>query len=129
MGPMRCGDEIVVLTSKWTIGADGAHSKTSGHPGTGFKQVARSAAGKYTVTFSRGHVPNGPLHELRITGEQAADEEGLVARPTVGGYTPETPAAEATALYESWVIDETAAQTDWPAASKVSITATFLKTK
>jgi hypothetical protein len=67
--------------------------------------------------------------ELRITPFHVADEEGFVARATQAGFVAETAAAAATHTYESWIIDETAAQTDWPDTAEVAITAVFLKTK
>ncbi len=123
---MRCFDEVITLTSRWNIGSSGAHVKSTGIPGTGFAGVAETAAGKYTITFARG-IPVGPLVELRITPFHVADEEPYVARATQAGFTAETAAAAATATYESWAIDETQAQTDWPSTSEVAITAVFLK--
>lgn len=126
--PVLCADEVQSFTSKWDIGSSGAHTKVSGVPGTGFSGVARTAAGKYTITFSAG-MPVGGLLSLKVEHWPAADAEPLVAGPTKSGYTAETAAAAATALYESWVIDETAAQTDFASGDQVVITATFLKTK
>ncbi len=128
ISPMRSADEVITYTSRWNIGATGAHVKSTGIPGTGFSGVARDAAGKYTITFQRG-IPVGPLVELRITPFHVADEEGYIGRPTQAGFTAETAAAAATHTYESWVVDETAAQTDWPSTAEVAITAVFLKTK
>ncbi len=124
----RSPDELITFISVWEIGASGAHTKLAGVPGTGFAGVAETAAGKYTITFTRD-IPIGPLVELVITPWHVADEEAYIARPTQGGYTEATDAAAATATYESWVVDETAAQTDWPTTAEVTIKATFLKTK
>ena len=126
--PMRCWDEILSATSQWTIGASGAHTKTANIPGTMFTGVARTAAGKYTVTFARG-VPVGPFLELIVTAAKAADAETTTARWTLGTYTAETAAAAATVKYESWEIDETAAQVDFASGDIVTLTARWLKTK
>ncbi len=128
VNPMRCFDETITLVSKWDIGASGAHTKTSGVPGTGFTGVARTAAGEYTISFARG-LPVGPLVELRCVQESAVDEEPKLLKPCVGTFTAETAAAAATVKYEAWDVDETAVEVEIPSGGKVSITATFLKTK
>ncbi len=125
--PMRCWDETITLVSRWNIGTSGAHVKATGCNGTGFAGVAQTAAGKYTITFQRG-IPVGKLLELRITPSHVADEEAYIGRATQAGFTAETAGAAATALYESWVVDETAAQADWPDTAEVTITAVFQKT-
>ncbi len=127
VSPMRCWDETITLTSRWNIGTTGAHVKVTGVAGTGFASVAQTATGKYTITFARG-IPIGPLVELRITPSHVVDEEPYVARQTQASFTAETLAAAATVKYESWAIDETQAQTDWPDTSEVTITAVFQKT-
>ncbi len=123
---MRGADEFITYISRWDIGSTGAHVKVAGIPGTGFASVAQTATGKYTVTFSRG-LPVGKLVEFTATQAAAVDEEPKVARATVAGYVPETAGAAATMLYESWDIDETAAQIDWPSTSEVTLRAVFLK--
>lgn len=123
-----CADEVIVFTSKWNIGSDGAHTKTSGFPGTGFTGVARDSAGNYTISFARG-VPVGGLVELRVQHWPQAGAEPLVAAPLENEVVAETATAAMTAGYESWVIDETEALTDFPSGDQVSITAVFLKTK
>ncbi len=124
---VKCYDEIQTMVSMWDIGASGAHTKTSGVPGTGFASVAETAAGKYTITFARG-TPLGRLIDLEIRPWHVADEEAYVARVTTATWTPETQADAATVKYESWIVDDTAAQTDWPDTAQVTIKATFLKT-
>src|SRR4051812_26869376 len=108
--PMRCNDEVIVLTSKWDIGATGAHTKATGCNGTGFSGVARTAAGKYTVTFNRG-LPVGKLLDFRVTHWPAVDAQMFDCGPRKSGFTAETSAAAATMLYEAWDND-TAAQTE-----------------
>lgn len=125
--PMRCEDEVIVLTSKWDIGSSGAHTKVTGCLGTGFSGIARTAAGKYTVTFNRG-VPVGPLLELRVTHWPAVDAGPLLAHPKVSTYTSETAAAAATVKYETWDLD-TSAQTELASGDQVTVTAVFQKTK
>lgn len=124
----RSGDELVEITSKWNIGASGAHTKTPGFVGTGFSGVTRTAAGKYTITFSRGTPPGG-LVDLYVSHWPAADSNIKTTRPTVNGYTAETPAAQATALYESWSVTGAPAQSDFASGDQVTITAVFQKTK
>lgn len=121
------GEEYIVYTSKWDIGASGAHTKVTGIPGTGFTGVARTAAGKYTITFTRS-VPVGGLVDLQITHWPAVDAANLNPRPSKAGYTAETASAAATALYETWDNDTTA-QTELASGDQVTITAVFLKTK
>lgn len=124
---MKGYDEVVELVSKWDIGSTGAHTKVSYVPGTGFASVARTAAGKYTVTFARG-LPLGPMVDCVLTHWAAADAANLNLRPTVGGYTAETSAAAATMLYEAWDNDTTA-KTELASGDQVSITCRFLKTR
>ena len=126
--PMLCWDEVRTAISQWTIGASGAHTKTTSIPGTMFTGVARTAAGKYTVTFARG-VPVGPFLGLDVTVASAADTEGPRARWTLGTYTAETAAAAATVKYEAWDIDETATQIEIASGDIVTLTARWLKTK
>lgn len=125
--PMRCEDEVVTLISRWTIGSTGAHAKTAGYPGTGFTGIARTAAGKYTVTFNYG-VPVGGLIDLDVRHWAAADAANLNPRPTVSSYTTETASAAATVKYETWDNDTTA-QTELTSGDQVTVTARFLKTK
>lgn len=128
MTAIKGTDEVQVFTSMWTIGSSGAHTKTTNVPGTGFTGVARTAAGKYTVTFARGQLPLGPIVDVGLTHWPAADAGPLVLRPTVSSYTPETSAAAGTLLYEAWDLD-TSAQTELASGDKVSLTCRFLKTK
>lgn len=128
VSPIRCFDEVLTAVSQWTIGAAGAHTKTTGIPGTLFAGVARTAAGKYTVTFARG-VPVGPFLGLDITVAKAVDTEGTPARWTLGTYTAETAAAAATVKYEAWDVDETATQIELASGDIVTLTARWLKTK
>jgi len=121
--PQRATDRIVQYFSQWTIGASGAHTKTTGVPGTGFASVAETAAGKYTITFS--DVAIGGLIGLQLIHWPAADAEPLILAPTDDVYS----ASAKTAKYEAWAIDETAAQTEIPSGDKVTIIATFLETK
>lgn len=123
----RAYDEVIEMVSQWTIGSTGAHTRRTGVPGTGFASVARTAAGKYTVTFAKG-APSGKLIDLQVTIWQAVDEESLIPRPSVSTFTAETASAGATVKYETWVIDETAAQTEIPSGAIVTIRATWLKT-
>lgn len=127
LNPMRSGDEVLHLYSKWNIGSTGAHTKTPFCVGTGFASVTRTAAGKYTVTFARG-IPTGPLLDLVLTHWAAADAANMNLRPSVGTFTAETAAAAATVKYESWDNDTTA-QTELASGDQVSITAVFQKTK
>lgn len=124
---VTCATEVVELISLWTIGSTGAHTKTSGVGGEGFDSVARTAAGKYTVTFSKG-TPRGTLVSLELVHWPAADAQPLDLRPSVGTWTPETSAAKATVKYEAWDNDTTA-QTELASGDKVTIKAVFLKTK
>jgi hypothetical protein len=123
----RASDEIVTMSSKWDIGASGAHTKVSGVPGTGFASVSRTAAGKYTITFSRG-APVGGLLDVQITHWPAANAEPRVCMPTKATYTAETASAGATVAYEAWKLT-TPAQVELASGDQVTITATFLKTK
>lgn len=120
-------DDYSVYVSKWDIGANGAHTKVSGIPGTGFSGVARTAAGKYTITFQPG-VPVGGLVDLIVTHWPAVDAANLNPRPSKAGFTAETAAASATMLYETWDNDTTA-QTELSSGDQVTITAVFLKSK
>lgn len=125
--PMRCQDEVLTIISSWDIGASGAHTKTANIPGTGFASVARTAAGKYTVTFARG-VPIGPFLDLHIEHYPAVDAQPLDAHPKLSTFTAETAAAQATVKYETWDNDTTA-QTELANGDKVVITARWLKTR
>ncbi len=122
-----CGDEVLEFVSSWEIGASGAHTKTTGIPGTGFTGVARTGAGQYTITFQR-NMPVGPLVDLKVSHWPQANAAPLVASALDGGFTAETAAAAATALYETMDL-ETPARTELPNGDRVTITARFLKTK
>lgn len=126
--PILCADEVVTFVSKWDIGSTGAHTKTSGFPGTGFTGVARDSAGNYTITFARG-MPVGGLVDLRIQHWSQVTVEPLICAPLENEVVAETAGAAMTAGYEAWVIDETAAATELPSGDQVTITAVFLKTK
>lgn len=126
VGNLKGWSEVQTLHSKWDIGATGAHTKATSVPGTGFASVARSAAGKYTVTFARG-IPVGKLVDFQLTHWAAADAANMNLRPSVATFTAETSAAAATMKYESWDNDTTA-QTELSSGDQVSITAIFMKT-
>lgn len=121
----RCMDEVISSVSKWTVGASGAHTKTTGCPGTGVSGVARDAAGKYTMTFQRG-VPVGPF--LGIQGQVfvAADAAPFIIRPTA--YTAETAAAAATLTFEAWDA-ATPSQAEITNGATVVYTCRWYKTK
>lgn len=122
---MRCEDEVITFHSKWDIGSTGAHTKATGCNGTGFASVARTAAGKYTITFQRG-IPVGKLLELRVGHWPAVDAARFHAGPVKAGFTAETAGAAATMLYETWDSDTTA-QTELTSGDQVSIVAVFQK--
>lgn len=127
--PVLCADEVIEYTSLWDIGSTGAHTKVSGVPGTGFSGIARSATGKYTITFSGpGVLPVGKLIDLVVTHWPAADAANLNLRPSKATWTPETSTTAATVKYEAWDNDTTA-QTELASGDQVSVTAKFLKTK
>lgn len=123
-----CSDEIQTSVALWDIGATGAHTKTANVPGKGFTSVARTAAGKYTVTFARG-VPVGQFMGLQLDLQTAADAGPLNLKYTAGSYTSETQAAQATALYEAWSVGTAPAETEIPSGSKVLMTAVWQKTR
>ncbi len=125
--PMRCADEVVTFISKWDVGATGAHTKTTGFPGTGFSGVARDSAGNYTITFQRG-MPVGGLASLSFQHWAQAGTEPLALTPLEDEVVAETAGAAGTAGYEAWAIDDTPALTELPSGDKVTITAVFLKT-
>lgn len=117
--PQRAAADTISYVSLWTIGATGAHTRVYGR---GFSGVARTAAGKYTITFTE--VPEGPLVDLKLTLWKAADEEPKILAPTLASYD----AVAKTVKYEAWDIDETAAQVELISGGKVAITATWLRT-
>lgn len=125
--PMRGNDELRTYYSKWNVGASGAMTKDSAVPGKGFASVARTAAGKFTVTFNTGVV--GELVDFEIHVWRTADAESFIGRPTKNGYTAATASAAATMLYEIWEIDETQLQVDPANGDIVTLKAVFLKTK
>ncbi len=111
--------EVITLHSRWTVGAAGAHTKVFG---PGVASVARTADGKYTMTFN--DVPYGPIVSATMTHWAQVDAEPFNCGPKEGGYT----ASAKTLLFESWVIDDTAAQTEIPSGDEVSYTVVFAKT-
>jgi hypothetical protein len=113
-------NETITYTGRYTVGSTGAHTIAAG--GTGIVGVARTAAGKYTMTFAE--VPFGPIVHAHAQHWPQADAEPLVMAPSEGGYD----SGDKTLLWEAWVIDETAAQTEIPSGDEVSYTVTFLKT-
>lgn len=125
---MRGDDELYTMVSQWDIGATGAHTKTANVPGSGFASVTRTAAGKYTITFTRGKLPTGRLIDVSITHWPAANAEPRVCMPTLSTYTSETDAAGATVKYEAWKLT-TPAQVELANGDKVTIKATWLKGK
>jgi len=117
---VRAADELITYTGRFTVGASGAHTKAAG--GKYITSVERTAAGKYKLNFSE--VPFGPIVEARATHWPQVDAEGLVMFPSEGGYS----ASGKTLVFEAWVIDETAAQTEVPSGDEVSYSVTWLKT-
>ena len=124
--PVRCKDEVLELYSMWDIGSSGAHTKVSGVDGHGFSGIARTAAGKYTITFTK-NIPAGKLIDLQVTHWAAADAANLNPRPSVSTFTSETDSSGATVKYETWDNDTTA-QTELASGDRVSVKAVFLKT-
>ncbi len=116
---MRAYGEVVTLHSRWTVGATGAHTKVFG---PGIASVARTAAGKYKMTLT--DPPVGPIVHAYAQHWPQADAEPLVMAPSEGGYT----ASSKELLFESWVVDETAAQTEVPSGDEVSYVVVFAKT-
>ncbi len=116
---MRAEGDTHTVSGRFTVGAAGAHTKVWG---PGITSVARTAAGKYTMTFTE--VPFGPIISASGQHWPQVDAEPLVVAPSEGGYT----ASAKTLLFESWVIDETAAQTEIPSGDEVSYTVVFAKT-
>jgi hypothetical protein len=119
---MRAHDELVTLTGRYEVGATGAHTIVAG--GKGITGVARTATGKYKMTLTAHGQPFGPIVHASATHWPQADAEPLVLAPSDGGYS----ASARSILFEAWVIDETAAQTEVPSGDQVSYTVTFLKT-
>jgi hypothetical protein len=116
--PVRANAETFDVVAKFSIGASGAHTKTYGAG----MSVARTAAGKYTITFTEW----GPvLLDMDIRHHATADAAGLVARPTKASFTKS--ATTATALYETWDL-ATPTRTEIPNGDEVTIRVTFLKT-
>jgi hypothetical protein len=116
--PVRANAETFDVVGVFDIGAAGAHTKVYGAG----MSVARTAAGKYTITFTEW----GPvLLDLDVRHWPQADAAPLVPRPSDGGFTKS--ATTATATYETWDLD-TPAQTELPNGDRVTIRATFLKT-
>jgi hypothetical protein len=74
-------------------------------------------------------VPLGKIVDLDVKVWKAADAETVTCRPTRSGYTAETASAAATALFEVWEIDETAAQVAPANGDEITVRAVFLKTK
>ncbi len=116
---MRAQDELITFSGRYTVGASGAHTIAAG--GKGIASVARTAAGKYTMTFTE--VPFGPIVHASATHWAQIDAEPLRIDPKEGGYS----STAKTLLWESWVVDETAAQTEVPSGDEVSYSVTFLK--
>jgi hypothetical protein len=117
--PQRSNQEVIDTIAVFDIGADGAHTRVHG----GGMSVARTAAGKYTITFTEW----GPvLVDMTITVWRQTDAESLVARPTDGSFS--ATATSASAKFEIWEIDESAAQVDPASGDRVTIRAVFLKT-
>lgn len=125
--PVLSADEVIQFVSKWTIGSTGAHTKTTGFPGTGFTGIARTAAGKYTITFAPGAPALGGLLELRLSHWPAEDAASLNLEPRVSTYTPEVEGTSATVKYEAWDNDTTA-QTELTSGDHVTVVAVFQKT-
>ena len=119
--PVRANNEVMKVTCYFTIGATGAHTLAAG---TGMS-VARTAAGKYTITFTR----SGPiLLNCTCNPWGAVDTERPIVTPTVAGFTRATASADATLLVEAWDVDETATQIELASGTGITYEATFLKT-
>lgn len=119
--PIRASDETYQVCCYFTIGASGAHTLVYGKG----MSVARTAAGKYTITFQK----SGPvLVDLKCNPHGAVDTERPIVTPTVSGFTKATATADATALVEAWDVDETATQIELASGTAIAYTATFLKT-
>lgn len=115
--PVRSNVEVHEVYAVFDIGASGAHTKVYGDG----MSVARTAAGKFTITFTEV----GPvLLDLDVRVWRQADAESLVARPTDGGFS----FTNKTATFETWEIDETQAQVDPANGDRTTIKAVFLKT-
>lgn len=116
--PQRSNVETFDVIAVFDIGASGAHTKAYGSG----MSVARTAAGKYTITFTEW----GPvLIDLDVRHWAQVDAAPLAVRPSEGEFSAS--ATSATAKYESWDLD-TPAQTELPSGDRVTIRATFLKT-
>ena len=125
--PVRARQEVIEAVSVWNIGSTGAHTKTSGVAGEGFDSVARTAAGSYTITHTRG-VPVGPFlgYDVQIF-RTATSAAALIPKNVLSAYTAETAAAAATGKYETWDA-ATPTKTELSSGDKVVITARWLKT-
>ncbi len=119
LSPERANVEVWEAIAVFNIGATGLHTRVRG----GGMSVARTAAGKYTITFTEW----GPvLVDLEVTVHRTADAAPLLPRPTKNSFT--ATAATAPALYETWNVAGTPAQTELTSGDVVTIRATFLKT-
>lgn len=117
--PVRSKTEVNQVTCAFDIGASGAHTLKYG---TGMS-VARTAAGKYTVTFQEAGMI---LLDFYVNHWPAVDAQPLDCSARIGTFTAPTAAADATVKYEAWDNDTTA-QTELASGDRVVITAVFLK--
>ena len=118
LSPKRSYTETFDVEALFDVGGSGAMTIKYGK---GIVSCAKTATGKYTVTFSEV----GPkLLDLQVSFHMAADSESLVPRPTVDSFS----LSAKTAAFEVWEIDETAAQVEPASGSDCFIRATFLKT-
>lgn len=118
LSPVRSNKEVEEVIAVFNIGASGAHTKVYGSG----MSVARTAAGKYTVTFTEWRPV---LIDFTVQHWAQADAGPLLCRPTDGSFT--SSATTASVKYEAWDLD-TSAQTELPDGDRVTITAKFLKT-
>lgn len=114
LNPVRNKGELWTMTCVFDVGASGAHALKYGKG----MSVAKSATGKYTVTFTD---VDGILVDLEVRYHSAADAESLVPRCTVDSFSR----SAKTAAFEVWEIDETAAQVEPASGTDCVIVATF----
>lgn len=122
LSPIRGNKEIEEVLAVFDIGASGAHTKVYGSG----MSVARTAAGKYTITFTEWRPV---LVDVRVQHWAQADASPLDCRPTDGSFTYS--ATSASVDYEAWSQGTTVAnpaQTEIPDGDRVTISVRFLKT-
>jgi hypothetical protein len=117
-------DEFVHYRSLWDIGAAGAHTKAAGVNGKGFTGIARTAAGKYTVTMA-DMMPVGPFVGAHVEHFGVADAAPTETKVTKASWNPTT----RTFLYENWSEGGAPAQTELASGDQVMVDVWFQKTK